>query len=89
MSEESFIQHDVENKQLKKEKKIKWKWKWEWQCQWKWEWEWQWKWTWKWEWEWEWKWKIKKKVVKDYNIWKLIEKPKEIKIPNWIDKNKF
>ena len=32
--------------------------------------------------------KIKKKV-KDANIKKLIEKPKKIKSPNWLDKNKF
>ena len=48
MSEESFIQHNVENKQLKEEnKKNKWKWEWEWK--------------WEWGWEWEWKWKIFKK----------------------------
>ena len=35
------------------------------------------------------KWKIKKKIVKDSNIKELIEEPKEIKSPNWIDKNKF
>ena len=81
MSEESFIQHGVENKQLKEENK-------------KWnenendndndhengnendndnenE-------------------KIKKnKTVKDSNIQKVIEDPKEIKSPNWIGKNKF
>ena len=31
----------------------------------------------------------KKKIVKDANIQKLIEEPKEIKSPNWLDKNKF
>ena len=31
----------------------------------------------------------KKKIIKDSNIQKLIEEPKEIKIPNWIDKSKF
>ena len=31
----------------------------------------------------------KNKIVKDSNIQKLIEEPEEIKIPNWIDKNKF
>ena len=31
----------------------------------------------------------KKKIVKDSNIKELMEEPKEIKIPNWIDKNKF
>ena len=70
MSEKSFIQHDVENKQLKEENK---------------------------------KLnendneneneneneKFKKKKVKDLDIQKLIEEPKEIKSPNWIDKNKF
>ena len=29
------------------------------------------------------------KIVKDSNIQKLIEEPKEIKSPNWLDKNKF
>ena len=29
------------------------------------------------------------KIVKDSNIKGLIEKPKEIKSPNWFDKNKF
>ena len=29
------------------------------------------------------------KMVKDANIKELIEKPKEIKSPNWLDKNKF
>ena len=33
--------------------------------------------------------KLKKKIVKDSNIQKLVEEPKEIKFPNWIDKNKF
>ena len=33
--------------------------------------------------------KIKNKIVKDANIKKLIEKPKEIKSANWLDKNKF
>ena len=65
MPEEGFIQHDVENKQLKEENKKlnenenkneKFK---------------------------------KNKIVKDSNIQKLIEEPKEIKSPNWIDKNKF
>ena len=32
---------------------------------------------------------MKNKIVKDSNIKELIEKPKEIKSPNWIDKNKF
>ena len=31
----------------------------------------------------------KNKIVKDSNIQKLIEEPKEIKSPNWLDKNKF
>ena len=31
----------------------------------------------------------KNNIVKDGNIKKLIEEPKEIKSPNWIDKNKF
>ena len=31
----------------------------------------------------------KKKIVKNANIKELIEEPKEIKSPNWIDKNKF
>ena len=31
----------------------------------------------------------KTKIFKDSNIQKLIEEPKEIKIPNWIDKNMF
>ena len=64
MSEESFIQHDVENKQLKEENE-----------------------------------KLRKEneneqfkkniIVKDANIKELIEEPKEIKSPNWLDKNKF
>ena len=29
------------------------------------------------------------KIVKHANIRELIEKPKEIKSPNWFDKNKF
>ena len=29
------------------------------------------------------------KIVKDSNIKELIEQPKEIKSPNWLDKNKF
>ena len=33
--------------------------------------------------------KKKKKIVKDANIKKLIEKPKEINSPTWLDKNKF
>ena len=31
----------------------------------------------------------KNKIVKDSNIQKLTEEPKEIKSPNWLDKNKF
>ena len=31
----------------------------------------------------------KNKIVKDSNIKELIEKPKEVKSPNWVDKNKF
>ena len=31
----------------------------------------------------------KNKIVKDSNIKELIEEPKEIKSPNWLDKNKF
>ena len=31
----------------------------------------------------------KNKIVKDANIKELIEEPKEIKSPNWLDKNKF
>ena len=31
----------------------------------------------------------KNKIVKDCNIKELIEKPKEIKSPDWVDKNKF
>ena len=31
----------------------------------------------------------KKKQFKDANMKKLIEEPKEIKSPNWFDKNKF
>ena len=31
----------------------------------------------------------KNKIVKDANIKKLIEEPKEIKSPDWLDKNKF
>ena len=31
----------------------------------------------------------KNKIVKHANIKELIEKPKEIKSPNWLDKNKF
>ena len=38
----------------------------------------------------KWEWTIKKNnIVKDANIKKLIEEPKEIKSPNWFDKNKF
>ena len=38
----------------------------------------------------KWEWTIKKNnIVKDTNIKKLIEEPKEIKSPDWIDKNKF
>ena len=33
--------------------------------------------------------KLKKKIVKDASIKELIEEPKEIKSPNWLDKNKF
>ena len=33
--------------------------------------------------------KFKKKIVKDTNIKELIEEPKEMKSPNWLDKNKF
>ena len=33
--------------------------------------------------------KNKKKIVKDASIKELIEKPKEIESPNWLDKNKF
>ena len=33
--------------------------------------------------------KKKKKIVKDANIKELIEKLKEVKSPNWLDKNKF
>ena len=33
--------------------------------------------------------KLKKKIIKDSNIKELIEEPKEIKSPNWFDKNKF
>ena len=32
---------------------------------------------------------LKNKIVKDANIKELIEEPKEIKIPNWLDKKKF
>ena len=32
---------------------------------------------------------LKNKIVKDSNINELIEEPKEIKSPNWIDKNNF
>ena len=31
----------------------------------------------------------KNNIVKDANIKELIEEPKEIKSPNWIEKNKF
>ena len=31
----------------------------------------------------------KNNIVKDANIKELIEEPKEIKSPNWLDKNKF
>ena len=31
----------------------------------------------------------KNKIVKDANINELTEEPKEIKSPNWLDKNKF
>ena len=76
MSEESFIQNDVENEQLNK-KEIKYEW--EWKKKWKWKWEWEWK------WQWEWKWKLKKKIVKDSNIKELIEEPKEPKVlTSWI-----
>ena len=43
----------------------------------------------KWKWKWQWQWTIKKNIVKDTNIKELIEEPKEIKNPNWLDKNKF
>ena len=33
--------------------------------------------------------KKKKRIVKDAHIKKLTEEPKEIKSPNWLDKNKF
>ena len=33
--------------------------------------------------------KFKNKIVKDANIKELIEEPKEIKSPNWLDKNYF
>ena len=32
---------------------------------------------------------LKKNIIKDANIKELIEEPKEIKSPNWFDKNKF
>ena len=32
---------------------------------------------------------LKNNIVKDANIKELIEEPKEIKSPNWIDKSKF
>ena len=32
---------------------------------------------------------LKNNIVKDGNIKELIEEPKEIKSPNWIDKNQF
>ena len=32
---------------------------------------------------------LKNNIVKDANIKELIEEPKEIKSPNWLDKNKF
>ena len=32
---------------------------------------------------------LKNKIVKDTNIKELIEKPKEIKSPNWLNNNKF
>ena len=32
---------------------------------------------------------MKNEIVKDSNIKELIEEPKEIKSPNWLDKNKF
>ena len=38
------------------------------------------------------KWELtikKNNIIKDGNIKKLIEEPKEIKSPDWIDKNKF
>ena len=64
MSEESFIEHDVENKQLKeKNKKLNAN-----------------------ENENENKKFEKNKMVKDANIKKLIEEPKEIKSPKWLDK---
>ena len=39
--------------------------------------------------KWEWKIKKKNKIVKGTNIKKLIKEPKEIKSPNWLDKNKL
>ena len=87
MSEKSFIQHDVENKQLKEEneklrkeneklKKENENEKLETRNE---------------------KRQItneneqfkKNNIVKDANIKELIEEPKEIKSPNWLDKNKF
>ena len=41
------------------------------------------------KWKWEWKIKKKNKIVKDTNIKQLIKEPKEIKSPNWLDKNKL
>ena len=32
---------------------------------------------------------LKNKIVKDANIKEVIEQPKEIKRPNWLDKNNF
>ena len=68
MSEKIITDHDIENKQLKEEKKIN----------------------------------VnenenendneksqKNEIVQDANIKELIEEPKEIKSPNWLDKNKF
>ena len=68
MSEENFIQHDVENKQLKEENKKLNENKNENENENK---------------------KVFLKKFKDANIQKLIEESKEIKSPNWLDKNKF
>ena len=80
MSEKSFIQHDVENKQLKEEneklrkenenEKLETRNK-------------------NLEMTNENEQFLKSNIVKDANIKELIEEPKEIKSPNWLDKNKF
>ena len=69
--EKIITQYDVENKQLKKRKwKIK-KRKWEWETQ---------------EMTNDENEQLKKKnIVKDANIKELIEEPKEIKSPNWLE----